>query len=70
MSNKYLIVIERGPQNLSAYSPDLPGCIATGATQLEVEERMRAAIHMHLAGIREDGLPVPIPSALAEYIEA
>lgn len=70
MQAKYLIVIEKTPNNLSAFSPDLPGCVATGATQAEVEERMRDAIRMHLDGMREDGLSIPNPSAVAEYIEA
>ena len=70
MHAKYLIVIETTPNNLSAFSPDLPGCVATGTTKAEVEERMRDAIRMHLDGMREDGLPIPIPSSVAEYIEA
>lgn len=70
MQTKYLIVIETTPNNLSAFSPDLPGCVATGATQSEVEERMREAIRLHIAGMREDGIPVPEPSSIAEYIEA
>jgi len=69
MRTRYLIVIEKTPNNLSAFSPDLPGCVATGATQTEVEERMREAIRMHLDGLREDGLPIPEPSSIAEYIE-
>ena len=70
MQTKYLIVIEKTPNNLSAFSPDLPGCVATGVTQAEVEERMRDAIRMHLDGLRDDGLPIPVPSSIAEYIEA
>jgi predicted RNase H-like HicB family nuclease len=70
MRTKYLIVIEKTANNLSAFSPDLPGCVATGVTQSEVEERMRDAIRMHLEGMREDGLPIPEPSSIAEYIEA
>jgi predicted RNase H-like HicB family nuclease len=70
MQTKYLIVIEKTASNLSAFSPDLPGCVATGVTQSEVEERMRDAIRMHLDGMREDGLPIPEPSSIAEYIEA
>ena len=70
MQTKYLIVIEKTPNNLSAFSPDLPGCVATGATRAEVEERMRGAIRMHLDGMREDGLSIPVPSSVAEYIEA
>ncbi len=70
MQSKYLIVIEKTAGNLSAFSPDLPGCVATGATQAEVEDRMRDAIRMHLDGMRADGLPIPEPSSIAEYIEA
>lgn len=70
MQTKYLIVIEKTANNLSAFSPDLPGCVATGVTQSEVEERMREAIRMHLDGMREDGLTIPEPSSIAEYIEA
>ncbi len=70
MQTKYLIVIEKTANNLSAFSPDLPGCVATGVTQSEAEERMRDAIRMHLDGMREDGLPIPEPSSIAEYIEA
>lgn len=70
MTPKYLIVIEKTPNNLSAFSPDLPGCVATGATKSEVEDRMREAIRMHIDGMREDGLEIPEPSSVAEYIEA
>ena len=66
---RFLIVIEKTPNNLSAFSPDLPGCVATGSSREEVEERMREAIRMHLDGMREDGLPIPEPSSIAEYIE-
>ena len=67
---RFLIVIEKTPHNLSAFSPDLPGCVATGSSREEVEQRMREAIRMHLDGMREDGLPIPEPSSIAEYIEA
>ncbi len=70
MTPKYLIVIEKTPNNLSAFLPDLPGCVATGATKSEVEDRMRDAIRMHIDGRREDGLEIPEPSSVAEYIEA
>ncbi|HEX8181466.1 MAG TPA: type II toxin-antitoxin system HicB family antitoxin [Pyrinomonadaceae bacterium] len=64
------MIIERGEQNYSAYLPDLPGCIATGQTVEEIRERMRKAIDMHLRGLREDGVPIPEPSSMAEYVEA
>jgi len=59
---RFLIVVERANGNFSAYSPDLPGCVATGATPEETKARMRAAIEMHVQGLREDRLPVPEPS--------
>ncbi len=67
---QYLVVIERADGNLSAYSPDLPGCVATGRDLDEVRRRMAEAIRMHLEGMREDGMPAPEPSARAEFIPA
>ena len=66
--HKFLIIIEKAGANYSAYSPDLPGCIATGATRQEVEVNMYEAIEMHLEGIREDGLPIPESESFAEYV--
>lgn len=65
---RYLIIIEKANANFSAYSPDLPGCIATGKTQVEVTRNMHDAIEMHLQGLREDNLPIPQPSVVAEYV--
>jgi len=65
---KFLIVIEKADNNYSAYSPDLPGCVATGATPEEVTRAMREAIELHIQGLLEDNLPVPEPRALAEYV--
>ena len=56
---RYAIVIEQAEGNFSAYAPDLPGCVATGATLAEVEAEMREAIAFHIDGLREDGLPIP-----------
>jgi predicted RNase H-like HicB family nuclease len=67
---RYAIVIERAGANYSAYVPDLPGCIATAATVAEVEEEIRGAIRFHIEGLEEDGLPVPEPSSVVEYVEA
>ena len=53
-----------------AYVPDLRGCVATGATVQEVEREMRAAIRFHTDGPKENGLPVPRPTSIAEYVEA
>jgi len=64
----FLIVIERGRSNYSAYSPDLPGCVATGKTREQVTRRMHEAIAIHVAGLREDRLPIPKSSSSAEYV--
>ena len=66
---RYAIVIEQAEGNYSAYVPDLPGCVATGATVAEVEAEIRDAIAFHLQGLREDGLAIPAPSSQVEYIE-
>jgi predicted RNase H-like HicB family nuclease len=69
-ANRYLILIEGGPpSNYSAWSPDLPGCAATGDTLEEVEREMRAAIAFHLEGLAEDGEPIPQPSGPGVYVE-
>ena len=57
--HRFLIVIEKADGNYSAYSPDLPGCVATGATREETEQNMYQAIEMHFKGLREDGLSCP-----------
>ena len=67
---RYAIVIEKAGGNFSAYVPDLPGCIATGATVAEVESEIRLAIRFHIDGLEEDSLPVPAPTSMAEYVEA
>lgn len=66
---RYAIVIEKAPSNYAAYVPDLPGCIATGATVEETETLLREAIALHLEGLRQDGIPVPEPSSVVEYLE-
>ncbi|HKM82209.1 MAG TPA: type II toxin-antitoxin system HicB family antitoxin [Candidatus Acidoferrum sp.] len=66
---KYLIVIEETGTGFSSYSPDLPGCVATGATPAEVEKNMREAISFHLDGLREDGEPTPEPRTYSTYVE-
>ncbi len=66
---RYAIVIEKTDTNFAAYVPDLPGCIATGATVEETEQSIQAAIKFHLDGLREDGLPIPEASSQVEYVE-
>lgn len=67
---RYAMIIEPGERNYSAYLTDLPGCVATGSTIDELRENMTEAIELHLQGMREDGLPIPEPASLADYIEA
>ena len=67
---RFAIVIEKAKGNYSAYVPDLPGCVATGDTVEDVEREIRDAIRFHIEGLREDGLPVPRPTSIAEYVEA
>jgi predicted RNase H-like HicB family nuclease len=67
---RYAIVIEKANGNYSAYVPDLPGCVATGDTVAHVEAEIRDAIRFHVAGLKEDGLPVPEPTSIADYVEA
>ena len=66
---RYAIVIENAGPNYSAYVPDLPGCVATGATIEEAEREIREAIEFHLEGMREDGIPIPAPSSAVKYVE-
>jgi predicted RNase H-like HicB family nuclease len=67
--HRYLVVIENAGQNYSAYSPDLPGCVATGSTPEETKKSMAEAIEFHLEGMVADGLPIPEPSSVADYVE-
>jgi predicted RNase H-like HicB family nuclease len=66
---RYLVVFEKAGNNYSAYSPDLPGCIATGSTREEVEKNIREAISFHIEGLLEDGLTLPEQVSFTEYIE-
>jgi len=66
---RYAIVIEKAESNYSAYVPDLPGCVATGATVEEAETRIREAIEFHLDGMREDGISIPSPVSKVEYVD-
>jgi predicted RNase H-like HicB family nuclease len=66
---RYLIVIENAGSNYSAYSPDLPGCATTGTTVEEAKVNMEGAIEFHIEGLREEGLPIPEPTTVADYVE-
>lgn len=66
---RFAIVVEKAENNYSAYVPDLPGCVATGQTIEETEHEIREAIGFHIHGLIEDGLPVPQPASIVEYLE-
>jgi predicted RNase H-like HicB family nuclease len=66
---RYLIVVETTETGFSAYSPDLPGCVATGSTRDEVQREMTAAISLHLEGLQAEGLEVPVPHAFSTYVD-
>jgi predicted RNase H-like HicB family nuclease len=67
---RYAVVIEKADGNYSAYVPDLPGCVAAGPTIEAIEQEIRGAIRFHIDGLKADGLPVPAPTSIAEYVEA
>jgi len=66
---RYAIVVERAESNYAGYVPDLPGCVATGPTVEATERLLREAIQIHVQGLREDGLPLPEPSSVVDYLE-
>jgi len=66
---RYPVIIERSKKNYSAYSPDLPGCVATGTTVKETISRMKSAIKFHLEGLRKEGSEILEPSTKVKYIE-
>jgi len=65
---RFLVIIEKANNNYSAYSPDLPGCAATGSTRGEAKKNIHKAIEMHVQGLMEDNLPVPESESFAEYV--
>ncbi|MBI2831399.1 MAG: type II toxin-antitoxin system HicB family antitoxin [Chloroflexi bacterium] len=66
---KHLVIIEKADGNYSAYSPDLPGCIATGSTIKEAGKNIKEAMRFHIEGLKEDDLPIPEPTSSTEYVE-
>lgn len=67
---QYAVVIEVAGENYSAYVPDLPGCVAVGDSVEEAEREIAEAIEFHIEGLREDGLPIPEPQTVVEYVPA
>ena len=66
---KLLVIVERTTTGYSAYSPDLPGCVASGSSRTDVEQQMREAIAFHVEGLRADGKQLPEPHTYATIVE-
>jgi predicted RNase H-like HicB family nuclease len=66
---QYAVIYAKTGTGYSAHVPDLPGCIATGSTLAATQKRMREALALHLRGMREDGIPIPRPTTLAEQVD-
>ncbi|MBN1293436.1 MAG: type II toxin-antitoxin system HicB family antitoxin [Candidatus Latescibacteria bacterium] len=66
---KYLIIIEETKTGFSAFSPDIEGCVATGSTRAEVQKNMKEAIQFHIEGLHEEGIKIPVPRSISQYVE-
>ena len=66
---RYLVIVEETSTGYSAYSPDVPGCIATAASVEDVQREMAAAIAFHLEGMRNEGLSLPAPHTSSLYVD-
>lgn len=66
---KYLVVVEPTPTGFSSYSPDLPGCVATGSTQEEVKQNMKEAVSFHIEGLKLEGFAIPQPASIPAYVD-
>ena len=66
---RYMIVVEKGQASYSAHVPDLPGCVAVGKTREEVVQLIREAVEFHIEGLIEEGLPVPAPSSVGDFVD-
>jgi len=66
---RYAVIVEEGENSYGAYVPDLPGCVAAAKTRTEVLRLIREAIEFHIEGLRAEGLPVPEPTSIIEYVE-
>lgn len=65
---KYAVIYEQTETGYSAYVPDLPGCIAAGATLQETVRLMEEAVRIHLDAMRRDGDPIPAPTTVADTV--
>ncbi len=68
MMMNYLVILEKGEQSWGAYSPDVPGCIATGQSRDDAARQYKEALEFHLEGLRAEGLPLPVPRSEAGMV--
>ena len=66
---RYLVIVEKGASSFGAYVPDLPGCVAAGESKEVVLALIHEAIEFHIEGLKEDGLPVPLPTSYSELVD-
>ena len=66
---RYMVVLEKGSKNYGAHVPDLPGCVAVAESREEVLQLIHDAVEFHIEGLREEGLPVPVPSSVSDFVE-
>jgi predicted RNase H-like HicB family nuclease len=66
--NDYIVVLERSNTGFAAFSPDVPGCVATGPTAEETLQEMRAALAFHFEGMLENGETIPEPKGLDYHL--
>ncbi len=66
---RYAVIIEKGPESYGAYVPDLPGCVAAADTREEVMSLIQEAMEFHIEGLKQEGLPVPVPSSVVEFVD-
>lgn len=66
---RYLVIYEKTDTGISAYVPDLPGCVATGSDKTEALQNLKEAVDMHIEGMKEEGLPIPLPSTQSDLLE-
>ncbi len=64
----YLVILEKGEEGWGAYSPDVPGCIATGKTREDAARQYKEALEFHIEGLRIEGLPLPVPRSEAGMV--
>ena len=66
---RYGVVIEKAGSGYSGYVPDLPGCVAAGASVAKVKAALAEVIPFHMDGLREGSEVVALPESVVEWVE-